>query len=189
MNIMKCTLALGTLMMAALVGMPAFGQSSAMPKLGVFSGPNRTGLPAGPAAKDGTGMFWSNEDMKKAYGPSNEVTMGNFAWTPIYRLSFVQRPYRDPAVAESEMHEDKTQIYVIISGTGTQILGGKPAKDNVSPEGQHNSMGPLQGGKSYGIKPGDLILIPPMTWHQTLPDSGQTLTYQMIHIETRTRMP
>jgi len=174
---------------AVLFASQAFAQSAPMPKLGVFSGPNRTSLPPGPPATHGEGMFWSNEDMKKAFGPSKEVTMGNFAWTPIYRLSVVQRPARDPAVAESEMHEDKTQIYVIISGTGTQLLGGTPAKDNVSPEGQHGSVGPLRGAKSYRIKPGDLVLIPPMTWHQTLPDAGQTLTYQMIHIETRNRMP
>jgi mannose-6-phosphate isomerase-like protein (cupin superfamily) len=185
---MKSTL-ISAGLIAALLASQVLAQSSPMPKLGVFSGPNRTPLPPGAAAVEGAGMFWSNEDMNNAFGPAKEVTMGNFAWTPIYRLSLVQRPYREPAVAESEMHEDKTQIYVIISGMGTQLLGGTPAKDNVAPEGQHNSIGPLRGAKSYKLKPGDLVLIPPMTWHQTLPDAGQTLTYQMIHIETRTRMP
>ena len=113
----------------------------------------------------------------------------HLAWTPEYRLSIVKRPYAEPATAPSEMHEDKTQIYTIIGGTGTQVLGGKPAKDNASAEGQHSSTGPLEGGVSYRVKPGDVILIPPMTWHQTLPDAGQTIVYTMVHIETRTRLP
>jgi mannose-6-phosphate isomerase-like protein (cupin superfamily) len=106
-----------------------------------------------------------------------------------YRLTVLTRPYSEPAAASSEMHEDKTQIYFILSGTGTQVLGGTPVKDNPSAEGQHSSTGPLQGGTSYKIGPGDVVFIPPMTWHQTLPDKGQSLVYSMVHIETRTRMP
>lgn len=186
---MKRILAFGCLL-AVVCAAPAFAQRAAMPKLGVFSGANRTPMPAGTPAASGEGMYWSGDDLKKAFPASKEVTMGNFAWTPIYRLSVVQRPaYADSAKAGSEMHEDKTQIYFILSGTGTQVLGGNPEKDNASADGQHTSEGPLAGGKSFKIKPGDMILIPPKTWHQTLPDAGQTVTYQMVHIETRTRLP
>jgi mannose-6-phosphate isomerase-like protein (cupin superfamily) len=145
---------------------------------------------APPKAMNGEGKYFSADALQKAYvSPTTTMVQIHLAWTPEYRLSVVKRPYAEPAAASSEMHEDKTQIYMIIAGTGTQVLGGKPMKDNASAEGQHSSTGPLEGGVSYRIKPGDVILIPPMTWHQTLPDAGQTIVYTMVHMETRTRLP
>ena len=169
----------------------AWSQSAPMPKLQDFGKGDQPGPPPpAPKAQNGKGYYWSVDEVKKTFAvQTKNVGMGHFAWTPEYRLSIVQRPYATPDKASSEMHEDKTQIYFILSGTGTQILGGTPEKDNITPEGQHNSFGPLKGGVSYKIKPGDMILIPPLTWHQTMPDPGQTVVYQMVHIETRTRIP
>src|ERR1700679_3251393 len=143
-----------------------------------------------PMAVDGQGMYWSGDDLKKMYGgASPTMQQAHLAWTPEYRFTVVKRPYGTPETAGVEMHEDKTHIYYIISGTGTQILGGKPAKDNVGAEGQHNGVGPITGGTAYRVKPGDVLLVPPMTWHQTLPDEGQSIVYVMAHIETRHRIP
>jgi mannose-6-phosphate isomerase-like protein (cupin superfamily) len=143
-----------------------------------------------PKATSGQGLFYPADDLKKAYSaPTDKMQQTHLAWTPEYRLSIVKRPYSDASTASAEMHEDKTQIYTILSGTGTQVLGGKPQKDNASAEGQHSSTGPLQGGTTYRFKTGDVILIPPMTWHQTLPDAGQMVVYTMVHIETRSRIP
>ena len=50
----------------------------------------------------------------------------------------------------------------------------------------------MQTGRSrsrQGVKADDDIVIPPHTWHQALPDPGQTLTYGMCHIETRNLIP
>jgi mannose-6-phosphate isomerase-like protein (cupin superfamily) len=160
-----------------------------MPKLDDY-GPGNHPRTVPPRAVDGEAQYWSVDDLRKAFGGmAPSVMMGNFGWTPEYRLALVQRPYSPAATAPSEMHEDKTQIYFVLSGTGTQLLGGKPDKDIVAPEGQHSSNGPLTGARSYRIKPGDVVLIPPMAWHQTLADPGQTVTYHMVHIETRRRMP
>ena len=52
-----------------------------------------------------------------------------------------------------------------------------------------HSGGPLTGATNYRVKPGDFAVIPPYTWHQALPDPGQTLTYSMCHIETRNLIP
>jgi mannose-6-phosphate isomerase-like protein (cupin superfamily) len=170
------------------------GQSSPMPPP-MASGPG-VSRPAPPKAVDGQGMYWSIEDLKKVYAAASATApaqggliQSHLAWTPEYRLTVVNRPHVAAADAGAEMHEDKTQIYFIISGTGTQVLGGQPAKDNAEPEGQHSSKGPLTGGQSYRVKPGDVILIPPMTWHQTLPDEGQAIVYSMVHIETRHTIP
>ncbi len=143
---------------------------------------------------NGEGLVIPADEMKNAFnGQADHLDMATMGATPVYRVNVVVRPYVDPAKLAtaknlSEMHEDKTQIYVILTGTGTQVLGGKPADDVRGPTGDHGG-GSIQGGTSYKIKPGDWVVIPPMTWHQTIPDSPAGITYGMVHIETRTNIP
>ena len=87
---------------------------------------------------------------------------------------------------DGEMHEDHTQLYMILDGTGTVVVGGKATKERSSTPGQHGG-GPVEGGTAYKVKPGDWILIPPYAWHQALPDPGG-LRYGMVDIYTRTNM-
>ncbi len=177
--------------LALVCSASTFAQSLPAPKLGVFTGPNPVALEPRPPVANGEGLFWSGDVIRKATPPTSEITMGHFAWTPDYRLSVLQRPATpDPAKAQSEMHEDKTQIFFIVSGAGTEIMGGKPtAAIKPAPEGNHFSEGELVGAKAYRIKAGDMLVIPPMTWHQMIVDKGQTVTYEMVHVESRTRMP
>jgi mannose-6-phosphate isomerase-like protein (cupin superfamily) len=119
-------------------------------------------------------------------------------WDPAYRFTVMRRPYYEPAKKmnsgqvshwdDAEMHEDKTQIYIIVGGTGTVALGGTAMNIRDTPEGQHGGQ-PLVGATLQKVKPGDWIVIPPMTWHQTQPDPGQTFVYGMCHIETRNTRP
>jgi mannose-6-phosphate isomerase-like protein (cupin superfamily) len=147
-------------------------------------------VPPGPPAANGQGLHGTLEAQKKALPPGHNIAMSIFAWTPNYRVSLLERaPYADDTKAGSEMHEDKTQIYFVLSGSGVQVLGGKPDTEKDVGNGNHASEGTPVGGKSYRIKAGDVIVIPPMTWHQTRPDAGQPITYQMVDVETRTRMP
>jgi hypothetical protein len=160
-----------------------------------------------PKAEPGKAIYITAEELKTRFlsGPPtgrdriNNVD-GGLAWTPEYRFSVLSKPYYDPPKKFNsgevshwegpEMHEDKTQIYIIIGGTGTMALGGTP-REHVrnSAEGQHTSWGPLEGARMYKFKPGDWIVVPPMTWHQSLPDPGQTIVYGMVHIETRSTRP
>jgi mannose-6-phosphate isomerase-like protein (cupin superfamily) len=148
-----------------------------------------------PTLLEGKAQFWSSDDMKKLVVPSKGTLM---AATPIYRLNMWEREYFDPPKAmtvskqlqhwdDGEMHEDKTQLYVVVSGTGTILLGGYAEQDRVGTPGQHNG-GPIIGGTPYKVKPGDWILIPPRTWHQVQPDRGG-LVYGMVHIQTMTNVP
>ncbi len=159
-----------------------------------------------PRAVPGKALYITGDELKQRFlsGPPagkdriNNVD-GGLIWDPVYRFSVLTKPYYDPPrkfrsgeVSHwegPEMHEDKTQIYIIIGGTGSMALGGiaKNIKDGA--EGQHTGWGPLEGATMYKFKPGDWIVIPPMTWHQSLPDPGQTIVYGMIHIETRNTRP
>jgi mannose-6-phosphate isomerase-like protein (cupin superfamily) len=155
-------------------------------------------MKSSPRAVPGKGIYISAEEIKKRFvdGPPQGAT--HLAWDPNYRFTVMTRPYYATAKKmnsgevshwdDAEMHEDKTQIYIMVSGTGTVALGGTATNIKDSPEGQHSGA-PLVGATLYKVKPGDWIVIPPMTWHQTQPDPGQTFVYGMAHIETRNTRP
>ena len=144
----------------------------------------------GPPVTNGEGLYWPSQVQRQALPADREVAMATFAWTPSYRVSVLRRAhYVDPARAHPKMLEDKTQIYFIISGSGTQVLGGRPARETSVVDGNHNGDGPLAEGKSFHIAAGDVVVIPPHTWHQTLQDAGPPIVYQMVDVKTPTRMP
>ena len=164
--------------------------------------------PPGSRAVNGKGLYYSIDEIKRRFPPADAHgdfppgdpgATNHLAWAPQYRLTLMRRQYfdpprKDPNTGEmehyvgSEMHENKTQIYVLVSGTGQVALGGTPAIERQSPDGQHAG-GPLRGATYYRVKAGDFVVIPPYTWHQAQPDPGQTLTYGMCHIETRNQIP
>jgi mannose-6-phosphate isomerase-like protein (cupin superfamily) len=175
---------------------------------GVSAQSQAAAQPPANRAVNGKGLYYSIDDIKKRFAPAD--ARGDFpqgdtgatnhlAWAPEYRFTLMRRQYFDPPrkspttgemehFVGSEMHENKTQIYMMVSGGGQVALGGKPEIERASPDGQHAG-GPLSGATNYRVKSGDFIVIPPYTWHQALPDPGQTLTYGMCHIETRNLIP
>jgi mannose-6-phosphate isomerase-like protein (cupin superfamily) len=157
------------------------------------------GGPPAPRAEPGKWMYWSGDDLKKRFLVPGDVST-TLAWTPQYRLNVNRRAYLDPEKMtrtskmmshwdDAEMHEDMTQIYFMLGGIGAIALGGKPEKEALSSTQGNHGGGPLLGATIQRVKPGDLILIPPYTWHQNQPDAGQQLTYAMCHVETRNSIP
>lgn len=147
-------------------------------------------VPPGPQVENGTGEVWSTEEMIKTLEIDRPVAMTIMGWTPAYRVAVLRRVRSDDPERElSEMHEDKAQLYFILSGSGTQMMGGEPSKLIGESDGNHSGEGPLVGADSHRIKAGDVVVIPALTWHQTIPDEGQPIFYQMIDVKTPTRMP
>jgi mannose-6-phosphate isomerase-like protein (cupin superfamily) len=116
----------------------------------------------------------------------------HFEWAPEYRLTATTRPGaaagQEPATGE--LHTDNTQIYLITAGTGTVIVESDVAPENVylvAPGEQRG--GPFVGGRKVKVKVGDLLSIPPNTWHAAYGDPGVQLQYTIIHIHTRTTLP
>ena len=149
-------------------------------------------------AVPGKALYISAEEIKARFVDAAPQGPAHLMWDPAYRFTVMRRPYYEPAKKmnsgqvshwdDAEMHEDKTQIYIIVAGTGTVALGGTAMNIRDTPEGQHSGQ-PLVGATLQKVKPGDWIMIPPMTWHQTQPDPGQTFVYGMCHIETRNTRP
>lgn len=147
-------------------------------------------VPPGPPVANGKGEVWSTQEQLQTLELDRPVAMTILSWTPAYRIAVLRRSrFGDQARVASEMHEDKTQIYFILSGSGTQTLGGTPSTLIGESDGNHSGEGPLVGGSTHRIKAGDVVVIPPLTWHQTIPDEGQAIHYQMVDVRSPTRMP
>ena len=153
----------------------------------VGSGKTRGVQAPGAPAADGVGLYWSDGEQQMAL--ANQTGPQGFkvlAWTPGYRVALRRVP---PGPGTPEMHEDKAQLYVVLSGIGTHIMGGKPKTIKDVGEGNHVSQDPLVGATTYHLKPGDMLVVPPLTWHQTGADGGKPMTYRLIDITQPTRMP
>jgi hypothetical protein len=116
----------------------------------------------------------------------------HFEWAPEYRLTATTRP--GPAAGQApttgELHTDNTQIYLVTGGSGTVLVEAEVAPDNVYlvAPGEHRG-GPFTGGRKINVKVGDLVSIPPFTWHIAYGDPGIPLQYTIIHINTRQTIP
>ena len=67
-----------------------------------------------------------------------------------------------------------------MSGSGTLLIGGKPKLDASAGPGEHRSQ--LIGAEPHHVKAGDVISIPPMTWHMMNADPGQVLVYGLLNV-------
>lgn len=147
----------------------------------------------------GQATFFSGDDLKAIYQrPKEERYNVLLAGSPQYRLNISHHPYYDPPKMmaaskttshwdDGEMHEDNTQLYIILEGTGAVTVGGTAVTERTTTPGEHGGA-PIEGGTAYKVKPGDWVLIPPNTWHQVQPDPGG-ITYGLVHIHTRTNIP
>ena len=70
----------------------------------------------------------------------------------------------------------------MVGGSGTVVVGGEAkSRTEISrgePRGRPGE--PITGGTAHKVKVGDMILVPPKTWHMTLPDPGG-LTYFLVN--------
>lgn len=114
-------------------------------------------------------------------------------WAPEYRLTASLRRGLKPGEKppdQGELHTDNTQIYLVTGGSGSVLVEGK-----VAPEGEYLVApgelrgGPITGGRVVKVSVGDLLSIPPYTWHIAYGDPGVDLQYVIIHIHTRQTIP
>ena len=141
---------------------------------------------AGPEirAQNGKAVLWTREQQNAA--------KSHMQWAPEYRLTATIRlptPNGEPP-ASGEMHEDNTQIYLVTGGSGSVLVEGRvdPKNDYLVAPGEHRG-GPIVGGRVVKVKVGDLLSLPPYTWHVGYGDPGAPLQYVIIHVHTRQTLP
>ena len=139
---------------------------------------------AGPElrAENGKAVLWTREQQNAA--------KSHIQWAPEYRLTATIRPAAGQPPASGEMHEDNTQIYLVTGGSGSVLVEGKvdPKNDYLVAPGEHRG-GPIVGGRVVKVKVGDLLSIPPYTWHVGYGDPGTPLQYVIIHVHTPQTIP
>ena len=147
-----------------------------------------------PPVVEGKGMYWSIDDLTKAHRGA-QLSLPR---TPIYRMNVNRRLHHDKPQPsdqlkimslwdDAEWHANLTQLYVLRGGSGTIVLGGEIENSTERSPGERRGQ-PVKGGTPYKVKAGDLVLIPPTTWHWSQPDPGG-MTYINLTIGTRTTPP
>lgn len=88
----------------------------------------------------------------------------------------VRKGYTQP-----EIHELKWDVYVILEGSGTVLMGGERTNwvEGLPPEEQHPG---LEGAEAFQVAAGDVLHVPARVWHQLLLDEGREMTYMLINI-------
>lgn len=148
-----------------------------------------------PMVVEGKGMHWSIDDLKKAHTEGASILLPR---TPAYRMQILQRAHHatpQPRGAtkimsqwdDAEMHDNRTDFYVMLGGSGTLVLGGEIQNSTRGASGDRVGQ-PVTGGTTYKVKAGDLVLIPPRTSHWSQPDPGG-MTYVLLTMATRTTPP
>jgi mannose-6-phosphate isomerase-like protein (cupin superfamily) len=85
------------------------------------------------------------------------------------------------ATGSSEVHEHVADVFVIESGEGTLLTGGKLVGSHAEKPGELRGTS-IAGGEKHTFGPGDVIHIPAGTPHQLLVDKGQPVTYLVVKV-------
>jgi len=99
-------------------------------------------------------------------------------------------PYRPHSVSivhregytQPEIHERKWDLYVILEGSGTVLMGGERTgwvNDGRPPEQQRPG---LAGATEFRVTEGDILHVPARVWHQLLLPEGRSMTYALINV-------
>jgi len=85
-----------------------------------------------------------------------------------------------------EFHTGNTDIYFVVGGSATLMTEGEIENREPIPNRPGEERGTLiKNGKGYKMQRGDVVNMPPLVPHQSLPDPGG-FTYMLIKVNTGT---
>ncbi len=190
---------------AARPSAPAMAQASPLQSQSGSPSLQRPGMiPLAPdqPAKE---QFWSIDEFQKVHAARvATATAGKPALEGMrsrtHTAMVLTRLYRDkPAPSnfvkkmsqwdDAEQHQGVSDIYIIVGGSGTVVVGGEIQDRQYRPAGGPGSMllpgefvgQPIVGGRAYKVKVGDILNIPPDMAHHPQP-GPDGLTYFLIKI-------
>lgn len=185
---------------SVLAQAPAQGQTGA-PSL------ERPGSPPIAPDQPAKEQYWNIDDLRKMHAervaaaaagkptPYVELLSGR---THMVRL-ITRLPHDKPIPSaytgrmsiwdDAEQHQGVSDIYVVVGGSATMVVGGVIEKREYRPAYGPGSFllpgefvgQPIIGGRTYKVKAGDILNIPPDTAHQAQPDPGG-ITYFLIKV-------
>lgn len=126
-------------------------------------------------------LMWKSDDLKgfqqKLAPKLNEHKSANeeIAKFASYRIEMVHRE----GDAEAETHVNDSELFFIVSGEATEIVGGTPVGNKaVSPGEIHGSS--LDGGMKVPLRPGDVVRMPANTPHRMMVAPGKQITFMVV---------
>lgn len=138
-------------------------------------------LPLAGAAPVGY-KYWSAAQLqnisKRLSAKHEKTSLENLANFGTDRAIMVHRDTSGMA----ELHETDADVIVVLSGTGTIVVGGKMEGGKKT---QPNELrGPsIEGGARQKIGPGDILHIPRKTPHQVLLEPGTKISYFTLKVK------
>jgi mannose-6-phosphate isomerase-like protein (cupin superfamily) len=81
----------------------------------------------------------------------------------------------------AEVHEQEADFFVVESGRGTLVTGGKVVNPKTEKAGEIRGTS-IEGGDRHPVAAGDIVHIPAGVPHQLLLDNGTTFNYFVIKV-------
>ncbi len=136
-----------------------------------------------PGAAPAGYKYWSAAELKnlskplttKADAITSSENLGNFGRDHALMV------HREGS-GKAELHETEADVMVVVSGTGTIIVGGTMPGSKTTAPGEVRAAS-IEGGMRQKIGPGDILHIPPKTPHQVLLAPGTQITYFTLKVK------
>lgn len=97
--------------------------------------------------------------------------LGNYSFIDILRTG----------TAAAEYHETQADIFVVESGEGTLVIGGKLVDGKTTAPNEIRGSG-ITGGTERKLAVGDIVSIPAKIPHQIKVDSGKQIAYFIVKV-------
>jgi mannose-6-phosphate isomerase-like protein (cupin superfamily) len=85
---------------------------------------------------------------------------------------------------EVEVHQNWTDVMVMVSGDATLLIGGTPVNPKSAPDGEFRAA-TVTGAEKHVLAPGDIIHIPAGVPHQFVVAAGKTVTYFALKVPAK----
>jgi mannose-6-phosphate isomerase-like protein (cupin superfamily) len=153
---------------------------AALGALAMLAGPAAAQTPAAPPAPE-VRTFASAADVaalvakeKATIKPGAGAMAQPIMLLPPYRTNIEYRNGK----ANAAVHEDAAEIFYVIDGSGTFVLGGQLTNPHRTNE--HNLSGDgITGGEVRKVAKGDLLFVPQNTPHQVISTDGDLILMSM----------
>jgi mannose-6-phosphate isomerase-like protein (cupin superfamily) len=127
--------------------------------------------------------FWSAAELKSLSKPlptkfdakTSSEGLGNFGTD---RALMIHREGSGVA----ELHEKEADVIVVVSGTGTLIVGGTMPGSKTTTPGEVRAPA-VEGGERQKMAPGDILHIPAKTPHQVILEPGTQISYFTLKVK------
>lgn len=97
--------------------------------------------------------------------------LGNYSFITILRTG----------TAAAEYHETQADVFVVETGEGTLVIGGKMVDEKTTAPNEKRGSG-ITGGMERKLAPGDIVSIPAKIPHQLKVDPGKQLAYFIVKV-------